>query len=174
AIDLLHGVRRQADDRGRADERARRRRREIVLTDVDAAGICQPRNIRAVVDDERRSARTCQLDDRRRRVEEGPAADRLRTQLQESRAAVEERRCEIDWPPPGARCGVDVDDRVKSGDWGLGIGDWGDWGDWWWVVANHHHSPFSVHPNPQSPIPNHYTASASRPLFGLARNRSMN
>ena len=44
---------------------------------------------------------------------------------------------------------INSSENLVIGDWGLGIGDWGDWGFGDWGLAQ---SPSPI-PNPQSPIP---------------------
>src|SRR5262249_8141349 len=130
-------------------------RGEIVLADVHAVGACEPRDVGAVVDDDGRTVMARVRDNGGGGVEHRPARHRLGAQLQESGAAGQERTREADRWPAGARRGMDVDEGVQNGDWGLGVGDWGEW----WSGITHHQSPQSPdtnpdHPNPQSAIPN--------------------
>jgi hypothetical protein len=73
-VDLAEGVRRDADDRTGAEERACRGGREIVLTEMHAVGANQRGDIGAVVDDQARTGavgallhRTGEVDQRARR-----------------------------------------------------------------------------------------------------------
>ena len=62
----------------------------------------------------RASPRSRQGDDRIAQLEERPRGQMLRPQLQEPRAAVEERLGKIDCPPAGLRGDVGIDNGLSE------------------------------------------------------------
>jgi hypothetical protein len=106
-------MRRKADDGIRPHDTARVLDRQIVLTDVDAAGAGKPRDIRAVVDDQGRAGILRAPHEILRERETRLARMGLVAQLQEAGAAAEtgvRQRARVD---PMELAERDVDDRIE-------------------------------------------------------------
>jgi hypothetical protein len=109
-------VRRPADHRTVPEQPPDRGRIQIVLAQVYPIGSGQPRDVCAIVDDEDRAAGVRKRGQRRGRLEKRSAGQALGAQLQEGRAAVEERRRQRGKRPAGRGGRVGVDDRIQPGD----------------------------------------------------------
>jgi hypothetical protein len=110
-------MRRQPEHGAGPDNRARGRRREVILADVHSVGAREPGDVRPVVDDEDGARRVRDLPDARRELEEGGPGEGLGANLQEPRAAVQVRGREIDRRPSRAPGRVHVDNRVQAEIW---------------------------------------------------------
>ena len=114
------GVRREADDRRRRRaDRADRRRRQVLLADVDAVGAREPGDVRAIVDDDRALMLTVRSwTSARCGRQERVARHRLRRAAGEMRAPPSQIRArEIENRPAGARRrDVGVEGRRRTQD----------------------------------------------------------
>jgi hypothetical protein len=106
-------MRGQADDRVRPQQASDGGWRQIVLSDVHTCRAGNPRDIDAVVDDDRGAIGRGDPDGRVAEVEQRSGLELLGADLDEGGAAVEERTQEIERCVAGACRGVDVDDGVK-------------------------------------------------------------
>ena len=106
-------MRGETDHRCVADNPANVRGRQILLPNVNARGARQPRDVRAVVDDDHGIARASQLNHSRREVEEFCTSRLLGANLQKASATAQVRGSQIHRRPACARRDVDVDDGVQ-------------------------------------------------------------
>jgi hypothetical protein len=110
---LIDSVRREAHYGTVADDAANIARRQIVLSDMDAVGAGQPRDIGAIVDDDQGIVPVCQLDHPPRDGEKFASRSFFCADLKKAGAAAQERGRKIDGVPARAGCDFEVDDRVQ-------------------------------------------------------------
>jgi hypothetical protein len=108
-------MRRQTHQRAIADDPAHVGGRQIVLAHVHAAGAGEPRDVRAIVDDDRDALIPGGSRDDGLGPGEAVASWRfLGPNLKERGSAVEARRGEVDQRPAGLPAGAGVADRVEG------------------------------------------------------------
>ena len=95
------------------DDGADLRRRQIVLPDVHASGPREPRDVGAIVHDDRRARCRGASDDRGGRLQEVAAGELLGANLQQPGAAGQARRGVVDEGPAGPGADIRVADDVE-------------------------------------------------------------
>jgi len=81
---------------------------------VHAGSAAEPRDVRAVVDDDQCTARAAKRDDRVGGLQELGAGQRLAAKLQKAYAGSDKRRRQVRGLPAVTGRNVDIDNRVES------------------------------------------------------------